>query len=159
VSDTSASRSATITLGTSTSALQSSTLQLPAPAPWLANVQRRLSNSVNVADAPAGQWLSGAIVSGANSFFVAASDLLQTEPYLYSSTHGDLVAEFTAQAIPLTMVFSGSTVVAMAMVNNQPVQTTIQLSAVRPTDIRAEVAKLMSTLRAAVQNGPVAAER
>jgi hypothetical protein len=81
----------------------------PPPAPWLADVQRRLNGSIGVRGSDAlqdGTGLRREIVSVANTFFEATSDLLPAEPYLYSSQIGDLVAEFSAPLGRMTMIIS-----------------------------------------------------
>jgi len=147
---TSAPKSASIMFVTNTSASESSTLQFPPPAPWLADVQRRLSNSIGVMTATAsdGQWLSSDVVSAANLFFQATSDMLPAEPYLHSSLQGDLVAEFKSAHGPMTMIVSNRYALAMATINGEPVQSKVALTAAQPSTLRAELAKITDALRA-----------
>jgi hypothetical protein len=160
LSSTSAGESASIVLGsTSTSAVQSSSLQYPLAAPWLANVQRRLNNSVGLdLAAPDGQWLTKGVVSAANTFFQATSDLLPIEPFLYSSTQGDLVAEFQGVEIPITVIFSTSNAIALAVIAGQPLKFTIPLAATPAGALRSELTKITEILRAK-RHEPVDAER
>ena len=64
-------------------------------APWLADVQRRLMNSIGVpldVERSGGRWLPREVVAAANSFFLATSDLLPSSFTFYDSK-GDLIAE------------------------------------------------------------------
>jgi hypothetical protein len=158
---TSASRSASIVLGTgtTTTASQSSSLQYPLAARWLPDVQRRLSNSVGLdTSAPDGQWLAKGVVSAANTFFQTTSDLLPTEPFLYSSVQGDLVAEFRQGETPFTVILSSTNAVAMAVVGDQAMQFTIPISATSPGALRSEIQKITAALRAK-RHGSVDSER
>ena len=161
MSTTSAEESASIVLGsnTGTSAIKSSSLQYPLAASWLANVQRRLSNSVGLdTAAPDGQWLTKGVVAAANTFFQATSDLLPTEPHLYSSTQGDLVAEFQGVEMPMTVILSPSTAIALAVVGGQPLKFTIPITATPAGALRSELTRITAILRAK-QHGSVDAER
>jgi hypothetical protein len=156
----SAAQSSSVILGTITSASQSSGFQFPPPAPWLADVQRRLRNSVGVPTAagPDGRWLASGVVYAASSFFQATSDMLPAEPYLHSSLQGDLVAEFNSPYGPITMVVSGDHALAMATVQGQPVQSRMQLAGAQPDTLRAELAKITEALRTG-RYGPLDAVR
>src|SRR5690349_19137288 len=70
----------------------------PLAARWLGKVEQRIKNSIAVDAHCIGdqQFLSPEIASAATSFFQSTSDLFRTEPYVYSSRAGDLVAEFLA---------------------------------------------------------------
>jgi hypothetical protein len=150
MTDKSAEKSASITYVTSMSAGHSSTLQFPTPAPWLATVQRRLTNSIGPVEpgaSPGGQWLSGDVVRAANSWFQATSDMLPNEPFLHSSAQGNLVAEFTGVNGPMTVVVTTSHALAMATINGQPVQHQMSLAAAQPATMRADLATLTDALR------------
>jgi hypothetical protein len=159
VSTASAAKSATIIFSTNTSADQSSTLQYPVPAPWLADVQRRLSNSVGLATPdPDGRWLARGVVTAANALFQATSDLLSGEPHLYSSRQGDLVAEFKVADAPMTFVVSSSYALAFVVINGQAVQKKIPLAGIEPSALRFEVSQITKAL-GAPHNGAVDSER
>lgn len=84
---------------------------------WLETVQRRIQNSIlpytkiNEND---GRWLKQSVANAASDFFLKAADLLPSEPYIYSSVEGDLVAEFNAAKGPLTAIVSPDFVVLFA---------------------------------------------
>jgi hypothetical protein len=148
---TSGDNSASIVFGTNTgsSAEKSSTLEYPIAAPWLADVQRRLSNSIGLASAPpSGQWLDRNIVSTANTFFQATSDLLPVEPYLYSSKDGELIAEFKGAEFPLTLVVSHGSAVAISLIQGRPLNFAITVNAAAPNALRSELKKITAKLRA-----------
>ena len=147
----SADKSASIVLGASSggSAVQSSSLQFPHPAPWLAVVQRRLTNSVGLDAAPPdGKWLAKGVVVAANTFFQATSDLLPAEPVLYSSTQGDLVAEFQGVDLPMTVVFSSTEAIALAVAGGSTLTFTIPIRATPAGALRSELTKITEVFRA-----------
>jgi hypothetical protein len=149
MSTISGGRGATVAFVLGTSASQSSTVQIPAPAPWFANVQRRLRNSVGVPaqGGPDGRWLSGDVVNAANTFFLATSDMLPAEPHLESSQKGDLIAEFSGSYGAMTMIVSNAYATAFAMLGGQPVQRRISLDGAQPETLRAELSKITNALR------------
>ena len=140
----------------SPSAARSSSFAFPTPAPWLADVQRRLINSVGTAHD--GQWLSASVVSTANLFFQATSDMFQAEPHLQSSLHGNLVAEFRGQLGAVTLVVSDESALVMATIKGEPVQSKLTLAGTLPGDWRDQVAKFTDALRVD-QNGRMDSER
>jgi len=120
--------SATVTalLGTATSSVETRTAGALETGPssiaanWLANVERRLRDSI----APPGntapqlvQWLSADVANSAIQFFRMASDFLPGEPYIYSSNGSDLIAEFTAKHGTLTSVVSATGLSILATVD------------------------------------------
>jgi len=164
MSSATAAKSASIILGTNTSADQSSTLQYPPPAPWLADVQRRLSNSVGQdTPDPDGRWLAKGVVSAATSFFQATSDLLSVTPYsaapyLYSSRQGELVAEFGRADAPLTLIVSSNYALAFVVINGQAVQKRIPLAGTQTSTLRSEFSEITRAL-GAPRDGTVDPER
>jgi hypothetical protein len=124
-------------------------------------VQRRLNGSIGVRGSDAlqdGTGLRREIVSVANTFFEATSDLLPAEPYLYSSQIGDLVAEFSAPLGRMTMIISTDFAIAHAVVGGQVTQKTLRLTPDAQSSLRPEIGALTSTLRVA-QHGSVDTER
>jgi hypothetical protein len=78
---------------------------------WYSDVERRLRDSIASQDVSAshdGRWLSWMTAEAARRFFDAAADVLPGEPYMYSSAHGDLVAEFELSDARVTAIVSPS---------------------------------------------------
>ena len=156
MTNVSAPGSASISFVTSTSAGQSS-VENPAPAAWLADIQRRLANSVG-APTPSGAWLPGDVVTSANSLFLATSDLLPSEPSLHASFNGELIAEFSGDTGAMTLIVTRGAALAVAIINGQPLQNRFSLAGVQSAVLRAEVSKVTDAVRMAA-HGPVAAAR
>src|SRR5271166_3934905 len=83
-------------------------------ARWISTIQRRIEQSVPspVADTTDEEgWLDSDIAAYAVYFFNAVSDVLPaSEPYLYTATNGDLVAEFVGRHGKLTNVIGRASV-------------------------------------------------
>ena len=80
-----------------------------APVGWLADVLGRIDNSVfQLADSyeSACEWLDEEVAYSARRFFENSCDLLPTEPHLYGTENGELVAEFETDTIRMTSVFA-----------------------------------------------------
>lgn len=100
------------------------------PAGWIGTIERRIEQSVpdpsvsNI-DVEEG-WLNPAIATYALWFFNATSDVLPSiEPYLYTATNGDLVAEFAGRRGKLTNVIGKGVVNSFAVVDGQMLKTTL----------------------------------
>lgn len=78
---------------------------------WLAVVERRIRDSI-AADADKRphdvRWLTEEVAGSALRFFRLTSDLLPSEPYIYGTDSGDLVAEFKSKHGALTSIVSGN---------------------------------------------------
>ena len=92
----------------------------PISATWFNAVQRRIQKSV----APLGQtidddgrWLSQDIADAASRFFKATSDVLPSEPFIYSSRKGDLVAEYLVAHGTMTNIVTQTSVIVFAVVD------------------------------------------
>jgi hypothetical protein len=102
----------------------------PLSAAWLGAIERRIRDSIVPAERAAendGRWLSPEVANTAIQFFRQASGVLPGEPYIYSSGSGDLIAEFKTRHGLLTSVVTLDKVLAVAMVDGQPRQITINL--------------------------------
>jgi hypothetical protein len=91
------------------------------PAIWLATVQDRIRRSI----IPHGQendgrYLDKEIVSAAVTFFEQTSDLLPSEPHIYSSNRGDLVADFRAVDGSMTGIISKDFAVLLRSLTEMP---------------------------------------
>lgn len=100
---------------------------------WLLSVTQRIEDSVApndniVNDEPAG-WLNAGAASAAKIFFKNAADLLPTEPHIYASSAGDVVAEFEGALGHLTCVISNEETVFFGVLEDDrlnPVQGLIR---------------------------------
>lgn len=76
---------------------------------WLPVIQQRIRDSVipNEYEGPeTTEWLREDIANAAISFFQKSADILPTEPHIYCSNSGNLVAEFATEKGNLTTVVS-----------------------------------------------------
>src|SRR5690242_194424 len=88
---------------------------VPIAARWISTIQRRIKQSVpsrvTTTIEGEGGWLDSDIAAYAVCFFNAVSDVLPaSEPYLYTSNNGDLVAEFAGRDGKLTSVIGKAAV-------------------------------------------------
>jgi hypothetical protein len=98
-------------------ALGSPTIRLTIPsfyidprATWLGDVERRIHSSITPeeyeGEDASPDTISEEVGNAAIKFFQASADVLPSEPFLYASRGGDLVAEFSAPLGTLTTVIS-----------------------------------------------------
>jgi hypothetical protein len=123
---------------------------LPVPADWLATVERRIRNSIvptEHAGENDGRWLRYEVANAAIQFFRQASSLLPGEPFIYSSTSGDLVAEFKSTYGLMTSVVTADKVLAVAMVHGHPEHVSVNLSNANDSDLRRELMPMADLLR------------
>jgi hypothetical protein len=104
----------------------------PAFAPWLAAVERRIS-AATLPDGYQGMeqssWISEEVGAAAIRFFQNAADILPSEPFIYGSKSGALVAEFAAANGALTTVISPNVTTFFAATKNDPedpIQVTVR---------------------------------
>ena len=94
-------------------------------APWLATVEQRIKASVapeSYPDQGNGAWLRTAVGSAAVDFFRSTSALLPSEPYIYASEAGDLVAEFMGLRGKMTCIVAPSVVYVFAVAGEKTVE-------------------------------------
>ena len=89
---------------------------------WLKRVTKRIvfstaSDSTQLETQP-GRWLSKDVADAGVSFFANASALLPSEPYIYASLDGHLVAEFRGGKGSLTVIISPEATVLFASTNH-----------------------------------------
>jgi hypothetical protein len=97
-------------------------------AEWISTITRRIQQSVPgpASGTDVDGWLDSDIAARALGFFDATSDVLPaTEPYLYTATNGDLVAEFAGRHGKLTTVIGKAAVNSFAVLEGQIVKTTL----------------------------------
>ncbi|WP_316202830.1 MULTISPECIES: hypothetical protein [unclassified Bradyrhizobium] len=95
----------------------------PAFADWLPAVERRIA----AATCPAGYaelapsaWISEEVGAAARRFFQNAADLLPSEPFIYGSKNGALIAECSAANGALTTVISPTSTTLFAVKKDDP---------------------------------------
>jgi hypothetical protein len=94
-----------------------------------------------------GRWLTPEVAGAALAFFQRSADLLPSEPYIYSSQQGDVVAEFGSKNGTLTSVISSDLVILFASVAGTPVERTLRPYEVSNTTIRSVVRDFTEMLR------------
>jgi hypothetical protein len=95
-------------------------------APWLAAVERRIKDSIAVSettDEDGTTTISEEVAGAALRFFQSSADVLPSEPFLYASLRGSLVAEFTSANGSITAVISPDDTKLMAAQNRHPNDT------------------------------------
>jgi hypothetical protein len=122
----------------------------PISATWFNAVQRRIQKST----APLGRkidndrrWLSQDIADAASTFFKTTSDVLPSEPHIYSSLKGDLVAEFSGAHGTMTNIVSETSVIVFAVVDGVPVEKRLALGRSETDALRQELQRLTKMLR------------
>jgi hypothetical protein len=99
-------------------------------AHWLPTIERRIVSSIAPLDEAApndGRWVDVDVAAQAIRFFQANSDVLPaSEPYIYTSMQGDLVAEFTAPNGKMTNIVGKSSVVSFAAINGTVLTATLE---------------------------------
>jgi len=122
----------------------------PISATWFNAVQRRIQTST----APLGRkitndqrWLSQDIADAASAFFKTTSDVLPSEPHIYSSLKGDLVAEFSGTHGTMTNIVSETFVIVFAVVDGTPVEKRLPLGRSETDALRQELQRLTKMLR------------
>lgn len=123
---------------------------VPVAAFWLPDVSRRIRDSV-VPDGRQseneGQWLAPEIAVAATAFFQLTSDVLPSEPHIYSSLGGDLVAEFTGPHGVMNAVISPTRFVALVVVGNKPAEKRINWNSIKVDTLRKELQEITLMLR------------
>jgi hypothetical protein len=126
---------------------------------WADNVLVRIASSIEpsgLRETAPGRYISSKIASAASAFFEAHASVLPSEPYIYASEDGDLVAEFEARAGSLTAIIGDKNLVLFAKRGNGKPhywQTN------DPKMPEARAVEIFSRLIGAVNNGSVAAAR
>lgn len=123
---------------------------IPISASWLGLVERRIRDSIcpdEVEYINDGRWLSVDVALHAMNFFQNTSDVLPGEPYIYSSTRGDLVAEFKASCGSMTGIVGTNSVIAFAVVGDTIIKKeNLELSNDKLAETRQELQRLTEKL-------------
>lgn len=119
-------------------------------AKWISTIARRIQQSVPgpMPGANDDGWLDSDIAARALGFFDATSDVLPAgEPYLYTATNGDLVAEFAGRHGKLTTVIGKAAVSSFADLEGQIVKTTLNFPFDNVLKARQELMQITKQLR------------
>jgi hypothetical protein len=122
----------------------------PVPAQWLGDVERRIRNSIvptECAQENDGRWISLEVANSAIQFFRQASAVLPGEPFIYSSSAGDLVAEFKAVHGLMTSVVTAGKLMAVAIVDGQTEEVNVDLTTATEGELRRELKPIADYLR------------
>lgn len=90
---------------------------------WTGDVLRRLRDSTapRGMNAPLdGKWIAESVARSAAAFFSSYASFLPSEPYIYASNDGDLVAEFQGPMGRLTAIIGDMETTLFASVNGRP---------------------------------------
>ncbi len=91
---------------------------LPIMPRWLEATQAIIRNSTamgSIEPADVGRWLSEDVANAATDFLKDCADLLPSEPHIYSSRDGNLVADFVAPRGSLTAIVAPKFVLLFAV--------------------------------------------
>jgi hypothetical protein len=102
-------------------------------ATWLGAIEKRISDATR----PEGyqimeptQWVTEEVGAAARRFFQSTADILPSEPYLYASLSGALVAEFQTPNGALTTIISPNATTLFAVTSDDP-ETPIEVTVKR----------------------------
>jgi hypothetical protein len=130
-------------------------------AEWLNVVEQRILASLP----PEGYsvkgntaWLQPDVASAALDFFKRTSTALPSEPYIYSSQAGDLVAEFPVSHGKMTCIVSTKFVLVFAAVREEVVQKKLLRTPTSLESIRSEIQAVTQLFNAGT-NGKVGSKR
>lgn len=120
---------------------------IPVRASWLSKVERRISGSIAFAQEAQipddGRWIDWHIAMQAVGFLNATSDVLPAaEPYIYTATCGDLVAEFSAPHGKITTIIGKTAVVSFAVTDDTMLKTTLELPVSNIREARKQLKEL-----------------
>jgi hypothetical protein len=104
---------------------QETQIRVPGLSQWLDRVERRIVNSIAFEERrleEPGRWLSPDVAEAALGFFRNTADVLPSEPFVYASRLGDLVAEFAGAYGTLTSVVSPHFIILFAQIGEEPIE-------------------------------------
>jgi len=96
---------------------------LTVPNSWLTVVEERIRASILPEEyraEPSSEWLTENAANAAIAFFRAGADLLPTEPHIYATNSGDLVAEFETKNGSMTSVVSDAETILFVVLAGEP---------------------------------------
>lgn len=141
--------------------IEAYTPYLKAPNSWLPLVEERIRASIlpeEYEGEPSCEWLTEDAAHAAISFFRAAADLLPTEPYIYATNSGDLVAEFETKSGSMTSVVSDDETILFAVLASNPHEPIQKVIRRGSNQIRDELRSITNKLSSA-RHGKMEAAR
>ena len=141
--------------------LEQATVFIETPSAWLPVVEERIRASVRPLDVNDGlttEYLAVEAAWAAINFFRMGAAFLPTEPHIYATHQGDLVAEFETPDLQMTTVISKAEIILFAVLasdRDNPIQGVIQGVSKLVT---AQLSTFMQKIDA-VRHGKVAASR
>jgi len=123
-------------------------------ASWLPDIEKQINDSVSLSDSSVnnendGSEISEAISQAAIGFFQTTSDLFDSEPYIYSSKRGDLVAEFRIPNANITSIIGQSFILLFMEKNGKITEKNIDFNDIYSDVDRKKIRNLVSDLLAA----------
>ena len=122
-------------------------------ASWLPDIEKQISDSISLSDSinneNDGSEISEAISQAAIGFFQTTSDLFDSEPYIYSSKRGDLVAEFRIPNANITSIIGQSFILLFMEKNEKITEKNIDFNDIYSDVDRKKIRNLVSDLLAA----------
>ncbi len=119
---------------------------------WLRRVERRIEDSVASEERRSeepGRWLSESVAKAGLNFFRSSASLLPSEPFIYSSRDGRLVAEFKGEHGTLTTVVSTESTILFAANGEEFFEKTLDPAEDKGgTVLRGELRKIVQMLGA-----------
>lgn len=116
---------------------------------WVGAVKRRIQDSI----APSldhfdssGRWLPASTATAASAFFERLGDSLPSEPIIYGSRSGDLVAEFESPHGTMTGIISPDFILLFSVVDGTIMEKTLPGVAEDPRGLRRELRRMTSLL-------------
>jgi hypothetical protein len=135
-----------------------SPVDLSFDAAWLSIVEQRIKASIApegyIAEED-GAWLQIEVGSTAVDFFRSTSSALPSEPYIYASKAGDLVAEFIGPRGKLICIVAKNAVYVFAVAEDETVERKFLPSEV--VELRSHLQTMTNMLRPARQNATLGA--
>lgn len=131
----------------------------PTPASWFATVERRIQKSLMPREHEAdddGRWVSRGVANSAISYLRNVSDLLPSEPYLYSSGADNLVAECRAASGLLIAIVKDNQAQLVTVLDGYPkAQEPRTVWAQDIDSLRREIKKQLDVVNKGVYGGKV----
>jgi hypothetical protein len=96
---------------------------LTAPNNWLTMVESRIRDSIKPDEYEienSAEWLTADAAHAAIAFFRSGAEVLPTEPHIYATNNGDLVAEFETPYGTMTSVVSDEKTILFAVLASDP---------------------------------------
>lgn len=133
---------------------------LTAPNNWLPIVESRIRGSVlpnEYESEPSTEWLSEGAANAAIAFLRNGADMLPTEPHIYGTKSGDLVAEFETANGSMTSVVSDKQTILFAVLTSDPHEPIQSIICRGSNRFRDELSSILTKLSAG-SHGQISAD-